>query len=266
MRRGILALSLGCALASTAQAGVVVTQIGSPEWKPTDFHFFTATIGTAASGYQEFFDLTGGEILTAPYYKNYPGVGAGPSGVPHAPPYDHDLKDGLANLGIQDQPNDTFKVSDFSNGKGVLLSWMIVASGNTTGSSPDGDGYTIIPNSLFPIQVHGQTHKDGADFDPAADFPVPAQTTLDPAFANVEGATHFPFFFFDNGDFANDKNAPLTGNYDFDTTMTDTGGNGYHIVGSFTVAGPTAIPLPAAIYPGIMMLAGLPIARKLRRR
>src|SRR5205814_7029690 len=121
---------------------------------------------------------------------------AGPSGVPHAPPYDHDLADGLNNLGLQDQS--TFPVSDFSNGRGVLLAWMVVASGNTSGSSPDGNGFTIIPNSLFPIQVHGQTHRNGADFDPPADFPVPAQTGLDPAFANVDGATHFPFFFFDN--------------------------------------------------------------------
>jgi hypothetical protein len=267
MRRGLLALVAGCALsiASLVHAGpVTVTPIGSPQWKPADFHFFTATVGTAQSGYQEFFDLTGSQILTAPFYKNYPGVGAGPSGVNHPPPYDHDLKDGLANLGIADKSD--FKVSDFSNGKGVLLAWMIVASGNTSGTSPDGAGFTIIPNSLFPIQVHGQTHRNGANFDAAADFPVPAQTGLDPAFANVEGATHFPFFFFDNGDFADDKNAPLTGNYDFDTTMTDTSGAGYHIVGEFTVSAATAIPLPAAVVPGSMMLAGLPVVRKLRRK
>jgi hypothetical protein len=269
MRRGLIALVVGCALACATigrAAQVTATKVGSPTWNLADFNLDSANVGTAQSGYQEFFDLTGGQILTAPFYKNYPGVGAGPSGVAHPPPYDKDLSNGLANLNLQDKS--TFSVPEFSNGKGVLLSFMVIADGSTTGTSPDGADLPIIPNSLFPIQVHRQTHRNGANFDAASDFPVPAQTGLDPAFANVEGATHFPFFFFDNGDFADDKNAPLTGNYDFDATLTDTSGAGWHVVAPFTVesGGPTAIPLPAAIYPGFMLLAGLPVLRRLRRR
>jgi hypothetical protein len=162
-------------------------------------------------------------------------------------------------------------VSDFSNGKGVLLSFMVDATGSTTGTSPDGADLTIIPNAKFPIQLHGIAHHNGTDFDTATDFPIPAQTTLDPAFANVEGATHFPTFFVDNGDFAIDQKAPLAGSYDYDVTLTDASGAGFHVVAPFSVSGGSAIPLPAAVWPGIMMLGimvlgGLPIVRKLRQR
>src|SRR4051812_23339746 len=138
MSRGLIALTVGCALvcASVSHAAqVTATKIGSPQWNVADFNLVSANVGTAASGYQEFFDLTGNQILTAPFYKNYPGVGAGPSGVAHPPPYDQDLSNGLANLGLTDKS--TFSVPEFSNGKGVLLSFMVIADSTTTGTSLD---------------------------------------------------------------------------------------------------------------------------------
>ncbi len=258
-----------CALIApvTNASPVTVTKIKDPVWAPADFNLVSATVGTSATGYAEYFKLTGEQILTPPSYKNYPGVGAGP-GDPEAPPYDKDISNGLKALNLTN--SSTFSTKDFSNGKGVMLAFMVIASGDATGSSPDYANGAIIPNKEYPIHVHGQSHQNGANFDSASDFPAPAVTTLDPKFAGVDGASHFPFFFFDNGDFATNPKASLTGSYDFDITMTDKSGAGYRIVAPFTVtSGATAIPLPAAIWPGILLLASLaslPLARKLCRR
>ena len=167
-----------------------------------------------------------------------------------------DISNGLKALNLADRS--TFTTKDFSNGKGVMLAYMVIANGDATGSSPDYANGPIIPNNKYPIRVHGQTHQNGANFDSASDFPVPAVTTLDPKFAGVDGASHFPFFFFDNGDFATDPKAPLTGNYDFDITMTDKSGAGIALLRRLrSPAGRRRFPLPASFWPGMVLLAGL---------
>jgi len=245
-------------------ASVQITKIGTPAWNVLDFHLVAADVGTASDNYAEFFTLTGDKILPPPFYKNYPGVGAGPSGAEHQPPYDKDLANGVTSLGLKEQS--VFPISDFSNGRGPVGMFMIVADGSTTGSSPDFASGPIIPNSLFPITFALADKKGGVDFSAPGSLPVPSHTTLDPAFANLDGTSHLPFFLFDNADFALDPKAPLAGSYQFEAKATDSAGNGYNIVIPFTVTGATAIPLPAAVGPGLALLIGMPIVRKLRRR
>ena len=143
-------------------ATVQITKIGTPAWNVVDFHLVAADVGTASDNYAGFFTLTGDKILPPPFYKNYPGVGAGPSGVEHRPPYDKDLANGLASLGLKDQS--MFPISDFTNGRGPVGMFMIVADGSTTGSSPDFASGPIIPNSLFPITFSLADKKGGVDF------------------------------------------------------------------------------------------------------
>ena len=130
------ALAFFVVAARSNAAQVQVTKIGNPAWNVVDFHLVAADVGTAADNYAEFFSLTGDKILPPPFYKNYPGVGAGPSGVEHQPPYDQDLGNGLKNLGLKDTT--TFPISDFTNGRAPVGMFMIVADGSTTGSSPGG--------------------------------------------------------------------------------------------------------------------------------
>ena len=54
-------------IGATARADVIVTPVGAPTFVLTDFHLFAAPIGTAASGYAEFFQ-TAQAILPPPNY------------------------------------------------------------------------------------------------------------------------------------------------------------------------------------------------------
>ena len=261
----VVCVALWVGVSRVGAATVDVTKIGTPAWNLVDFHLVAAPVGTAADNYAGFFTLTGDKLLPPPFYKNYPGVGAGPSGVEHQPPYDKDLANGITAQGLTEQS--VFPISDFSNGRAPLLAFMIVADGSTTGSSPDFASGPIIPNSLFPMNFSIADKKNGVDFSDPGSFPVPSHTTLDPAFANDEGTSHVPFFVFDNADFAKDKNAPLAGSYQYEVKVVDSSGAGYNVVAPFTVTGgPTAIPLPAAVWPGFALLGALPIERKLRRK
>ena len=259
-----MAVVLAWSASIAAGAQVDVTKFGSPVWQPVDFHFVAADVGNGANGYAEFFTLSQ-QILPEPNHKNYPNVGIGP-GAPHGPPYDREIGDGLASLGLQDRTS--FPVSDFSNGRAVILTFMVVADGTETGSSPEFASGPIIPNDVFPITFELADKKNGQDFSEPGSFPVPSHTTLDPAFANLEGTSHFPFFLFENADFAKDPSAPLAGNYQFEVKLTDAGGNGYNLTAPFTItAAPPAIPLPAADWPGLALLTSLgslPLVRKLR--
>src|SRR5262249_38663363 len=154
--------------------------------------------GTAATGYAEFAD-TSLALLPPPNHVFHPDLLVGP-GAPHAPPYDSELADGVADLGLH--AGVRFGTSEFSTGQGVYLSWMNVPSPRTTGPSPDFTSGPIVPNSLFPMHVSGVSYHNNEVFDPFfADFLVPAlDASLTPPFA-VDGHSHFPVFTADNADF-----------------------------------------------------------------
>jgi hypothetical protein len=212
--------------------GVRITRIGSPTWKPVDLHLFSAPIGTAATGYAEF-AVTALGLLPPPNHVFHPDLLVGP-GAPHAPPYDTELANGVADLGFHEGVH--FKSSEFSNGEGVFLVWMNVPDPGTTGSSPDFSSGSIVPNSLFPMHVLGVSYHNDQVFDPfLADILIPPlDENLSPPF-DVDGHSHFPVFSADNADFG-PPGAKLNGSYRYQYTMTDQSGNGWLIEAHFTVA------------------------------
>jgi hypothetical protein len=217
----------------TAPGVVQASPIGSPTWKPADFHVFSAPMGTAADGYAEFL-TTALAILPPPNHVFNPSLAVGP-GAPHAPPYTSEMANGVTNLGF-DQSH-TFGVPEFSNGNGVFVVWMVIPNPGTTGSSPDFASGPIIPNSLFPIHIAGTSYRNGAVWDPfIGTFDVPALNAIDPPFS-VDGSSHFPVFFADNMDFA-PPGTNANGAYTYRWRLTDTSGNGWDVSASFTVAGP----------------------------
>jgi hypothetical protein len=236
---GILMTSLSMpAAAALGQTGnptlVKLTRIGQPAWTPVDLHVFTAPIGTAADRYAEFAKTTG-IILPPPHYQSYECLGIGP-GTPKAPPYTHDIADGVTTAGYRQGP--VFGPQQFSNGQGVWLAYMVVPTSTSpyVGSSPDFASGPVIPNSLFPINVNGVTRHNSASYDPnLAAFSVPAITDpcVVPAF-NVDGYSHFPIFLADNADFG-PPNTRLPGQYVYSVTMTDSTGNGWRISATFVL-------------------------------
>jgi hypothetical protein len=216
----------------TSPGLVQLAPIGSPIWKPVDFHIFSAPMGTASDGYAEFL-ATALALLPPPNHVFNPSFGVGP-GAPHAPPYDTELASGVSAQGFAE--SHTFAPSQFSDGNGVYLVWMNVATTGATGSSPDFASGPIIPNSLFPIHIAGTSYRNGQVWDPfIATFDVPALNAIDPPF-NVEGASHFPVFITDDMDFA-PPNTNANGAYSYRFRLTDTSGAGWDLSASFTVAG-----------------------------
>src|SRR4051812_31827127 len=96
--------AMGVALALLAPnpltaAGVRITPIGRPIWKPVDFQLFSAPVGTEESGYAEA-NVVGLEILKLNHVPD-PDLGVGP-GAPHPPPYDSELDEGLEAKGYHE--------------------------------------------------------------------------------------------------------------------------------------------------------------------
>lgn len=260
MSRSVLALWFFCVLVSgaastTTRAAVIVTPVGTPSYIPTDFHLFTAPIGTAATGYAEF-GQTQMALLPPPNHEPNPVLGIGP-GAPHAGPYDKEFATGIAANGFVDATK--FTTSQYSNGNGVYLVFMLVPSpGAPTGSSPDFASGPIIPNAIFPLTVNGSTVTNGTVNDVLGQFQVPAIDQV-PGFEGLDGHSHIPFFFVDNFDFAS---RPVTGAYEYQLSIIDAAGNGYELTAPFQIQ---AVPEPPTwMLTGIGSIAviGLALCRR----
>ena len=113
---------LATGVSTAARADVIVTPVGSPLFVAADFHLFAAPIGTAGSGYAEFFE-TLQLILPPPNHEANATLGIGP-GAAHAGPYDHEMADGVAANGYIE--GTTFTTEQYSNGSGVYFVFMLL--------------------------------------------------------------------------------------------------------------------------------------------
>jgi hypothetical protein len=209
---------------------VHIKQIGQPTWKPVDFHVFSTAVGTAEDGYAEF-QLNQVNLLYPVRHQWCAELGVGP-GVAHQPPYKLEMEAGLDVMNFKDAG--AFRTSDFTTPNGVWAVWMTVPNPGTTGSSPDFKSGPIIPNTLFPIHVEGQTYRNNQLWNPyLVSFDVPALTPQLSCPFSVDGHSHFPVFIADTSSFG--PSGPLTGNYQFRIKMTDGNGNGWSITVYFTV-------------------------------
>jgi hypothetical protein len=218
------------ARSSTSQGIARVQRVGTPVWRPVDFHLFSAYVGTAASGYAEAIALFRA-VMPPPEHVSVGSFLIGP-GTPHAPPYDRELAAGLAALGYEDQH--TFSASQFSApGQEILPFWTLVPDPGVTGRSADFASGPIIPNALFPVVVNGTAYRNGELFDPQlfdGPFLTPAlDGTVDPRFIGVEGHSHVSAFTGIGHYAALDPTVPVAGNYTYEITMRDQAGNGWHV-------------------------------------
>jgi len=217
--------------ATPAQHSVVrLERIGDPIWRPVDFHLFSAPIGSPPNF--EGFATTAVSLLPPPNHELHPQLLIGP-GAAHAPPYDAELAQGVAALGLKE--GRVFGASEFSGINGIYLVFMVVPDPGTTGSSPDFVSGPIIPNTLFPITVTIVTTRNGEVFDVSAPSTVPPlnDPSLTPSF-DVQGHSHFPYFVADAAIFGPPGVGPA-GNYRYTVTLTDQQGNGWTMHAHFIV-------------------------------
>jgi hypothetical protein len=225
----LLVPSLGAAIGNPVEATVRLTPIGAPTWRPADFHLFSVDLG--ADVFAGFAD-TQKKLLPHPRHEYNSQIGIVP-GVPHVLPlYNRELAQGVAANGFKDSI--VFTASQFELPKAVFLAWMTVPGrGAKIGSSPDYPSQAfpfkgpVIANALFKISVTGVARRNGVVWDPAlAGFEVPAVSDI-PGFSSKDGHSHFPFFVAEAFDFIG--TASPQGVYQYDITMTDSGGAGWSI-------------------------------------
>jgi hypothetical protein len=251
--RAIAVVALLASLSGQVRADfLTVTTVGNPTFRPVDFHLFSAPIGTAADGYAEFFQ-TGQLVLPEPYYKYVPGLGITPDQPHPGDDFTTDILQGVQANGFVDKT--TFSASEFSEGRGVFLSYMVVpGAGAPVGSSPDFTSGPIIPNGAFPVSQSFDTfYGNGTLADSSGTF------TLDVLHPDLDGESHIPFFVADNFSFM-DPSKGIVHDYEYRISLRDASGNGYDIRAAFSV-----VPEPTG--PSLLLLGlALPLAQMVRRR
>jgi hypothetical protein len=213
--------------------GIRIERIGNPTWRPVDFHIVAGEIGTLDSGFDKF-GATISAMLPPPNHV------LGPCGIcpgdPHAPPYDKEFAEGIAASGFHEGVR--FSEEEMLNGMAIFVTYMVVPRANApSGSSPDFANGPIIPHSVFPIHVEGQSTVDGRPFDPF--LVITDVLTLDDfGFPGYDGHSHFPMFIATNDEFRELAGRPpmdIEGSHLYKFRMTDTTGQGWVIKARFTV-------------------------------
>ncbi len=218
------------------QLPIVLTKVGSPIWKLTDFQLFSAP----ASPFPDaFFDTIDSMLpLEGPGVATY---------TPHAGPYDSELSTNAAAAGFVNKS--VFPKSAITDDpNGVYLMFMMLPDPGVTGSSRDFASGPVIPNSIFPMTSHADMFLNGALVETLQDGPLNVRAG-DMAFT---GASHrapsqavwWPW--------ANDPNAGPTGSHELRWSVTDVQGNGWNISAPFQV-----IPEPCSLALGAMGMIGV---------
>jgi hypothetical protein len=94
---------------------VGLTPIGTPLWKPVDFHVFTAAVGTPDDNFAEF-RQNQTNLLYPLRHQSCAELGIGP-GAAHQPPYRQEMEAGMDIMTFRDSL-DFFK-KDFTTPNGV---------------------------------------------------------------------------------------------------------------------------------------------------
>lgn len=205
--------------APAVKPSMTLTKINEPAWEFADFHQGTFAVGLTWDNTEAVL----GALVPPPNHKYYPDLGIGP-GAAHASPYTSEISE---SYGQQKWKNSsTFLTAEALLPNCVIGVWMVVPSaGSPTGKSPDGDATTIIPNTLFPMAFASEDFADGVKVlgsDSGFEIP-PMDENVDPAFAGVEGHSHYPLFSFRYLD----GETTIAGAHERRGSVVDAGGAGW---------------------------------------
>jgi hypothetical protein len=222
-------LSVGPAV---ARGEVTVTPVGTPVFQLVDSHLYAAPTDSFPSVFPNHF----------------------PTRIVHAPPYDQEYANGLANTGYADK--EVFSVSEFTSPSAVHLGYALVPQANApTGATQDYASGPIIPNDILPITVQGDVFLNGAVYEQGA-----FGSSL-PSIEGFDGRSHFVVESWENSDYAPPGLGSLVGDYEYRLTVRDGNNNGFDVLGQFEV-----VPEPMTLAPlalGVIALTGC--ARRRRK-
>ncbi|MBI5503070.1 MAG: hypothetical protein HY907_22685 [Deltaproteobacteria bacterium] len=213
---------------------VVRAAIGTPAWTVEDVQIFAGECwdGTIAPAI---------EIVSSilPDHRFYTGIGFFGPGTPHAPPYDHEITDGLTAQGIPYGPHRAYE--DVLSPRCIFIAMLLIPTADApVGSSPDFASGPILPSSILPIAYDGMLYAGEMGIDMYFDGTVPLLSTLSPP-ASGDGYSHAVLQFGENSDFAAWSMTP--GPYSLTLQITDAGGAGWDLIVPFIIdppAGPCA--------------------------
>jgi hypothetical protein len=200
-------------------AGCTRTAIGHPTWEPKGGVVLVGTVGSADGGASDLVAWIGG--LCQPNHRFFQKEFTIGPALAHFGPYDDEafalaIADGL-------EPTQVLSTAAYTAPSGVVLVINLVPSEIApTGSSFDFDSGPIIPNSRFPIRVHGSLLRDGAPQEFFDSF-YPGYDQFTPAI-DKDGSSHLFIFLADNSSFV--PGLPAAGSYEFLIRATEEGGAG----------------------------------------
>lgn len=212
----------------------------SPKWQPTDFNICSVPVGDSRAA-DEFMDSLQ-TILPEPYHTWHPDLGIGP-GDPHDGPYWSELRQGVRDSGFF--IGRVLRLSQFRNGNGALLSFMLAPDGTRgmepdQGSSPDFAEGPIISNSIMPITVDSVTSHNSMVYSMPYSAMIPAlDSKLSPPF-DVDGHSHIPVFISESADRSVMPMTPIehTGTYRMRIHLEDAEQRGWNIDVWFVIVQP----------------------------
>jgi hypothetical protein len=191
-----------------------LTKIGSPIWKPVDFQLFSAPGDTDAAFNATLDSLSPRDPRGVTTYT-----------TPHAPPYDTELSESAAAVGLVS--HSVFPSKAISNDpNNVYFALTLLPDPGVTGSSRDFASGPVIPNSLFPVTGQGTLWINGAfAFDIGG-----GQISLRPTDMPFEGTSHRTIFtsVWNNG-------PNNLGSYELRSSLRDSHGNGWDLVAPFRI-------------------------------
>lgn len=214
---------------------LTLQQLGKPCFRPVDFHLFSADI-------TDFFGLLTGPhgLLPEPNHQFHPDLGVGP-GMPHNPPYNREIKAGLARLELVDQRR--FTPEEFQLPKAILFAFMVLPldqSDCPRGSSPDFAEGPVIPNVLFTadpapdsvLASRSTFFRRGEVFDRAFTLDLRRLDRITPPL-EVDGHSHIPVFLATASDFG--PEGAIEGPYAIHSALVDHAGNGWDMTLRFEI-------------------------------
>jgi len=222
-------------------AELELTQIGSPIWRPTDFHLFSAP----ASPFPAAFDAV---VDTLAPLDGFTGAY-----TPHVPPYGAEIAAGMAAGGYVDRAD--FLADDIvRQPTAVYFAYVLVPDPGVVGSSRDFGSGPIIPNAITPIARDVDVWLDGALVDRLLGSDV--NTSGDFAF---DGFSHRPVIQAVWHPWDDDLEAGPTGSYELRMSMRDVDDNGWDLVVPFVVPEPSSSQAALA---GVLGVLGFAAGRR----
>jgi hypothetical protein len=231
----VIAIVLFVAGRATAGIPVVMTQVGTPAFDVIDVNLFSPNFVPTAP-YEVDLSILPKHGLFFDESIGYPAVGPQ---IPHGPPYDSELSDGVATASYK--TGSTYNRVDFD--RGVVLAFTQIPNDlSPFGATPDFPSGPALALDSYPYTVTDVLLFEGAQIVDFSTISLPYPATPDGfvdengnpiSFAGLhESHTHYVFGIFATLDIPDEF---IVGQYVREISFLDAGGNGWEFSVPFQV-------------------------------